>query len=267
MPDKNSLRVLVLGDVIGHPGMRALFSSLKKLKKEHRADVVVVNGENAADGFGLLPNQVEDIFSYGADVITSGNHIWQRDEILPMLDSKDNLLRPSNYPKGVPGHGDCIVDVNGKKLAVLNLQGRVRMSVNSECPFKQGTKDIKRLKSKTKAILIDFHAEDVTEKEALANYFDGKVSAVVGTHTHIQTADEKILTNGTAYISDIGMTGPVDGIIGSDPEAAINRAFTSIPYRTQVMDSDAFIKGVIIEIDYSTGNADSITRVSYNTGQ
>jgi len=270
MPDskkvENSFRVLMLGDIIGHPGMRALFSSLKRLKKEQKSDFVIINGENAADGFGLLPNQVDEIFSYGADVITSGNHIWQKEELYPLLDNKERLLRPSNYPNGVPGHGDCVVEFKGIKLAVLNLQGRVRMSVNSECPFKQGLKDIKRLRSITKNIVVDFHAEDVTEKEALAEYFNGKVSAVVGTHTHIQTADERILDGGTAYISDIGMTGPMNGIIGSDPDAAIKRTFNSIPYKTSILDEDAVINGVLIEIDASNGKAVSIERVSYDTG-
>ncbi|MGL1892384.1 MAG: TIGR00282 family metallophosphoesterase [Spirochaetaceae bacterium] len=257
----------MLGDIIGHPGMRALFSSLKRLKKDLKSDFVVINGENAADGFGLLPNQVAEIFNYGADVITSGNHIWQKEDLMPLLDSQDKLLRPSNYPNGVPGHGDCIVEYKGVKLAVLNLQGRVRMSVNCECPFKQGLKDVKRLKSKTKNIVIDFHAEDVTEKEALAEYFNGKVSAVVGTHTHVQTADERILSGGTAYISDLGMTGPTNGIIGSDPEAAIKRAFNSIPYKTHILDEDAVINGVLIVIDTKSGKATSIERVSYETGQ
>jgi 2',3'-cyclic-nucleotide 2'-phosphodiesterase len=266
MPDKNSLRVLVLGDVIGHPGMRALFSSLKKVREAHKADFVIVNGENAADGFGILPDQVDKLFEYGADVITSGNHIWQRDEIIPYLDSKDRLLRPGNYPKGVPGHGDCIVDVFGTKIGVINLQGRVRMSVSSECPFKVGDKIISKLRSQTKVIIVDFHAEDVTEKEALACYLDGKVSALVGTHTHIQTADEKILKNGTAYISDIGMTGPTGGIIGSDPESAILRAMTSIPYKSQVLDQEGIIHGVLVSINKDSGKAQSIERVCYNSG-
>lgn len=266
MQDSKSIRVLMLGDIIGHPGMRALFSSLKKLKKDYKSDFVIVNGENAADGFGLLPNQVSEIFSYGADVITSGNHIWQRDEVYPLLDSEDKLLRPANYPKGVPGHGDCIVEIHGKKLAVLNLQGRVRMSVNTECPFKQGLKDVKRLRSITKNIIVDFHAEDVIEKEALAEYLDGKVSAVLGTHTHIQTADERILQNGTAYISDVGMTGPGTGIIGSDPEAAIKRAFDAVPYKTRVLDADAEINGVLVTIDSENGKTISIERISYQTG-
>jgi len=266
MPDNNSIRVLMLGDIIGHPGMRALFSSLKRLKKEVRSDFVIVNGENAADGFGLLPNQVDEIFKYGADVITSGNHIWQRDELLTVMDSQERLLRPSNYPKGVPGHGSCIIEHHGVKLAVLNLQGRVRMSVNSECPFKQGLKDIKQLKSVTKNIVVDFHAEDVIEKEALAEYFDGKVSAVLGTHTHIQTADEKILQGGTAYISDVGMTGPDNGIIGSDPEAAIKRVFVSVPFKTRILDEDAVIKGVLVTINKANGKATAIERISYQTG-
>lgn len=263
MHDSNSIRVLMLGDIIGHPGMRALFSSLKRIKKELKSDFVIINGENAADGFGLLPNQVEEIFRYGADVITSGNHIWQKEDIYPLLDREPKLLRPANYPDGVPGHGDCIVESHGVKLAVLNLQGRVRMSVNSECPFKQGKKDINRLKSKTKCIVVDFHAEDVTEKEALAEYFDGKVSAVVGTHTHVQTADEKVLKKGTAYISDLGMVGPAGGIIGSDPEAAIKRALVAVPYKTTILDEDAVINGVLITIDTHSGKALSIERVSY----
>lgn len=266
MPDNVSLKALILGDIIGHPGSRALFTTLKKIKNDYKADLVIVNGENAADGFGIMPKDVENFFSYGVDVITSGNHIWQRAEILPLLDSEERLLRPANYPAGVKGHGHCTVDVHGTSVAVVNLQGRVRMSVNSECPFKEGMKLVKKLQSKCPVILVDFHAEDTIEKESLAAWLDGHVSAVVGTHTHVQTADERILDKGTAYITDIGLTGAERGIIGSDPEPAIKRVLTTVPHKSVVMDGSAVIQGVFLEIDSKSGKALKIERISVPSG-
>lgn len=258
MPDK--ITVLLLGDVFGQPGCRALFVGLKSLAKECRADLVVVNGENAADGFGITPEIADRLFASGADVLTSGNHIWQKREILPFLDSQERVLRPGNYPPGVPGHGSCIVEVKGVKVGVLNLQGRLRMG-DLDCPFRVGADMVRKLREKAKVIVVDFHAEAPEEKEALAFYLDGQVSSVTGTHTHVQTADERIYPKGTAYISDIGMTGPVDSVIGCDMEISLRRSATQMPLKMEVSDTPAAIQGVKIEIDAASGKALSIERV------
>ncbi|WP_020614325.1 TIGR00282 family metallophosphoesterase [Sediminispirochaeta bajacaliforniensis] len=258
MPDK--ITVLLLGDVFGQPGCRALFVGLKSLAKECRADLVVVNGENAADGFGITPEIADRLFASGADVLTSGNHIWQKREILPFLDSQERMLRPGNYPPGVPGHGSCIVEVKGVKVGVLNLQGRLRMG-DLDCPFRVGADMVRKLREKAKVIVVDFHAEAPEEKEALAFYLDGQVSSVTGTHTHVQTADERIYPKGTAYISDIGMTGPVDSVIGCDMEISLRRSATQMPLKMEVSDTPAAIQGVKIEIDVASGKALSIERV------
>lgn len=252
-----SIKALLLGDVFGKPGCRAVLLNLKNLIKKHRADFVILNGENAADGFGITPEIAQDFFSGGVDVITTGNHIWQKPEIFSMLDKRAELLRPSNYPSGAPGHGFCIVEKRGLSFGVINLQGRVRLKEN-DCPFRVGSENVKTLRKKTPLIFVDFHAEDVEEKEALALHLDGKVSALVGTHTHIQTADERILPKGTAYISDIGMIGPAHSVIGGDEELSVSRALTQMPIRMEVSDNRAHICGVVIEVDCETGKARSI---------
>ena len=256
-----TVKALLLGDIIGQPGCRAVFIGLKKLIKEYKADVVMVNGENAADGFGITPENVQMIFSSGADVITTGNHVWQKKEIYSLLQMKDELLRPANYPRKAPGHGSCIVNVKGKKIAFLNLQGRVDMG-NLDCPFNTAQEEIRNLKKETNIIIIDFHAENVQEKEALALYLDGKVTSVTGTHTHIQTADERILEKGTAYISDIGMTGPMEGVIGSRSEIAVRRQQTQMPLKMEIEDLPATINGVCLTIDADSGKTLSIERIS-----
>ncbi len=255
------IRALLLGDVIGQPGCRAVFVGLKKLIKKYKADVVMVNGENAADGFGINPENAQMIFSSGADVITSGNHIWQKKEIYPLLDSRAELLRPANYPKKAPGHGSCIVDVKGTNVAFLNLQGRVDMA-NIDCPFNSAKNELKKLKNDADIIIVDFHAENAAEKEALALYLDGQVSSVTGTHTHIQTGDERILSKGTAYITDIGMTGPMDSVIGSNSELAVKRQQTQMPLKMEIEDLPATLNGVLITIDKNNGKAVSIDRFS-----
>ncbi len=259
MPGK--IKALLLGDVFGQPGCRALFVGLKSLIKEYRADLVVINGENAADGFGITPEIAGQFFSLGADVITTGNHIWQKREVLPYLDSEERILRPANYPAGVPGHGSCIIDVKGVPVGVLNLQGRVRMG-DLDCPFRVGAEMVRKLREKAKVILVDFHAESVEEKEALAVYLDGQVSSVTGTHTHVQTGDERIYPGGTAYISDIGMTGPGESVIGGDPELSLRRSETQMPLKMIVADSPAVIQGVRVEIDTDSGRAVSIERIA-----
>jgi hypothetical protein len=234
---------------------------LQSLVKELKADVVIANGENAADGLGLTPVLAEGLFKSGVDVITSGNHIWQKREILPLLDSETRLLRPENYPTGVPGHGSCVVSKKGVEVAVLNLQGRLNM-YNIRCPFSVGSDAAKRLRSQARVIVVDFHAEAPEEKEALGLYLDGMVSAVIGSHTHVQTADERILPRGTACMTDVGMTGPKNSVIGMKPDISIRRALTQIPYKMEVEDTDTMISGVLLEIDIDTGRSLSISRIS-----
>jgi metallophosphoesterase (TIGR00282 family) len=235
--------------------------TLQGLIKETRADVVVANGENAAEGLGLTPDLAEGMFKSGVDVITSGNHIWQKREILPFLDSEARLLRPENYPIGVPGHGNCVVTKKGIEVAVLNLQGRQSMH-SLRCPFAVGLEQARRLRSRSKVLVVDFHAESPEEKEALSLYLDGTVSAVIGTHTHVQTADERILPQGTACLTDVGMTGPGDGVIGMKAEISISRALTQIPYKMEVAGEDTVICGALMEIDVATGQSLSIIRIS-----
>ena len=255
-----TIRALLLGDIIGQPGCRALFVRLSGIVKQTRARVVVVNGENAADGYGITPELADTLFGLGIDVITTGNHVWQRKEIYPSLESYPQLLRPANYPNGAPGHGTCIVDIPGGKVAVVNLQGRSRMS-NIDCPFQTASTLVKRITAETKTIIIDFHAEATDEKEALALYLDGRVSAVVGTHTHVPTADERILPAGTAFVTDLGMVGAEDSVIGVDPDVAIRRSLTQMPLKLPIADLPAGINGVSIEIDTATGKAVSIERI------
>lgn len=257
----NTYTVLMLGDVCGQPGMRALFIGLGQLIKEHRADFVVVNGENAANGFGLNESEKTQLFSLGVNVITSGNHIWQQDEIYDSLKNDNRLLRPLNYPSGTIGHGSTIIENNGVKVGVINLQGRLSLP-QTDCPFRAAEDEIKKMNGKCDIILIDMHAENHEEKKALAMYLDGKVSAVVGTHTHVQTADEMILEKGTAFITDLGLCGPSDSVIGSDPEISIKKQLTQMPIRTQIHTTAPVINGVVIEIDKKSSKAISISRIN-----
>jgi metallophosphoesterase (TIGR00282 family) len=257
---RNSMRVLVLGDVIGKPGCRAIFGCLQSLKKTTKADCVIVNGENAHEGQGITPEICSMFFKSGVDVITSGNHIWQQREILPLLEKEERLLRPENYPVGVPGKGSCIITVKNVKVGIINLEGRVFLS-SIRCPFLIGKEVTARLKRETNIIIIDFHAEWPEEKEALAIFLDGDISALIGTHTHVQTADERILPNGTGYITDIGMTGPGESIIGMNPEIVIQKNLSQMPLKMVVADKPADIMGVILEINPENGKTISIKRI------
>ena len=252
-----TLTTLLLGDIYGDPGCRVLFMKLQTLKKKYRADFVVVNGENAFKGFGIIPSQVDMLLGIGIDVITSGNHIWQQEEILPYLDSQNCLLRPANYGNLVQGHGFVVKD----NICVINLQGRMNMPATDD-PFKCAQDILKKLDGKVKTVFVDFHAESPEEKEAMGFFLDGKVTAVVGTHIHVQTMDEKILPGGTAYITDLGMCGPKGSVIGSDPELAVKRQLTQMPMKAQVRDAPAEIHGVCIRSDAETGKAISIERIS-----
>ena len=246
---------LLLGDIYGDPGCRAISFKLPSLIKKYRADFVVINGENAFEGFGITPQQVDVLFGCGVNVVTSGNHIWHnRDLVSTYLDSKEALLRPANYGNLLPGHG--VVTIG--EVCVINLQGRINMFPIDD-PFKTASELLRSVKAKT--IFVDFHAESSDEKEALAFFLDGKVTAVVGTHIHVQTMDERILPNGTAYITDLGMCGPKDSVIGCTPEIAIKRQKTQMPIKAKVYDNIAEIHGVCVTSDPETGKALSITRI------
>lgn len=255
-----SVNVLMVGDISGEAGMGALFLSLSSLVKKTGADFVVVNGENASGGFGLTVDDYMKIRSYGADVVTSGNHIWQKSEILPQLEGDSILLRPLNYPRGVPGHGVCTVTKNGVRYAVINAQGRTDLVIADD-PFTACRGEAEKLRKQGYIVLVDFHAENAQEKEALGFYLDGIASLVAGTHTHVQTMDEKILPGGTGYITDLGMTGVQHQVIGSRSDVAIRRQLTQVPYKSEVAEGRGEIRGVLASIDAASGKTLSISRI------
>jgi metallophosphoesterase (TIGR00282 family) len=253
---------LMFGDLVGTPGFRAFLSALPALVEEHGADFVVVNAENASpDGLGLLPQQVTQLFTAGVDVITTGNHIWEKKDILPLLDSEARLLRPDNYPSGLPGTGIAVATArSGEKVAVLNLQGRTRLATIDD-PFFRVKELVARAKLETSLILVDFHAEAPDEKEAFGFWLDGLVTAVVGTHTHVATADERLLPGGTAYVSDMGMCGPEGSVIGGDPAISVERSLTLVPLRSEILEAPGKVRGVVIRADRKTGLALSLVRL------
>lgn len=254
------MRVLFIGDIIGEPGRKMVKASMRDLAERHRPDLVLANGENAAGGFGITPDIAEELFSIGIHVLSSGNHVWDKKEIEPYLSKQDRLIRPANYPEGNPGFGSVIVSTPAGKAAVLNLEGRVFMS-NLDDPFRTADREIETLKKETAVIIIDFHAEASSEKAALAWYLDGRVSAVIGTHTHVQTSDERILPGGTAFITDVGMTGPTDSVIGVKKEEAIARFLYQSPRRFTIPKGAVHLDAAVMEIDPTTGKALSIERI------
>lgn len=262
MKSENVFRVLAFGDIVGDPGRRALFHILQEYKIKWDPDLVVVNGENAAHGFGITKKLAEMMFNRGVDVITGGNHIWHRKEIFNFIDEFEHLLRPLNYPPGTPGKGVTVIESGGVKAAVLNSMGRIYMEP-IDCPFQAVEKEILRLKSEgIKIILVDFHAEASSEKQVFARYFDGKVSAIWGTHTHVQTADETILPGKTAYITDIGMCGCVNSIIGMKIQDSYRKVIHHLPVRfSPETEGNLLINGVMIDIDKSSGQSVLISRI------
>jgi hypothetical protein len=248
--------LLAIGDIIGKPGRQAIQKLLPELKEQHSPDLVIANGENVAGGIGLTSITARELLEAGVNVITSGNHIWAHKEIIPYLDSEMPILRPLNYPPGVPGRGYII---RGRAM-VVNLMGRTFMG-DLDCPFRAMDKLLAELKDKPPVIIVDFHAEATSEKMALGRYLDGRVSAVLGTHTHVGTIDAQILSGGTAYVTDIGMTGPMDSVIGDDAEAVIQRFLTAIPHRLSVGKGKIIFNAMLVEIDDNTGKALNIERI------
>ena len=256
------VRILFVADVIGSPGRRTLTQLVRLVRKDVNADLVVANGENSAGGFGITPEIVREFLDVGVDVITTGNHVWDKKEILPLLKTEPRLLRPHNSPPGNPGRGSVVVESSGVRVAVLNLQGRTFMSPIDD-PFRAADALLAELKEQADVVVVEFHAEATSEKQAFARYLDGRVAAVVGTHTHVQTADERILPKGTARITDLGMTGGMDGIIGMKWELSVERQLTlTRGERLQPADGDLTLQGAVVEVDPATGLARSIERVN-----
>ena len=255
------MNILFIADIVGKPGRWAVSQLLPDLLRTHQIDFAIANVENAAGGFGLTREIAKKIHSYGVDCLTSGNHIWDRKDIYPYLDEDRRILRPANYPPDVPGRGAGIFEsASGQKVGVLNIQGRVYIK-EIDCPFRVAKEEIERLKGETKVLIVDLHAEATSEKVALGRYLDGRVSAVLGSHTHVQTADETILPGGTAYITDVGMTGPHDSVIGVKTEDALARFLLQIPRRFTLGNRDVKFSGVLVKVDPDTGKATDIERL------
>ena len=255
------MKVLVLGDIIGNSGVNEVKNRLPNIIKEKNIDFVIANAENSADGMGITSKIFKDLISSGVNVITMGNHTWGKKDIFNIIENK-NLLRPANYPEGVQGNGYGIYELNGKKIAVINLIGRVSMNVLSENPFVKAKEIVSKIKNEVDCILVDFHAEATAEKIAMGYYLDGKVACVFGTHTHVATADEQILENGTAYITDIGMTGPKRSVIGMEVDASIKRFETTLPEKYRVSpDKEIIFNGIILEINDENCRVKTINRI------
>jgi 2',3'-cyclic-nucleotide 2'-phosphodiesterase len=256
------VKLLFIGDIIGKPGRAAVSRELHRLVDRYMVDLVIANGENAAGGFGITEETANDLYKCGVDVLTSGNHIWDKKESLPFVNREERLLRPANYPDGAPGRGSGIfTTAGGARVAVLNLEGRVFMN-NLECPFRTADREIARLQGETPIILVDFHAEATSEKTSLGWYLDGRVSALIGTHTHVQTADERILPGGTAYLTDAGMTGSIDSVIGVRKEEAITKFLSQLPTKFEVAKNNLRLNALVVAVDEASGKAVSVERIN-----
>jgi metallophosphoesterase (TIGR00282 family) len=255
------MKTLIIGDIVGKPGRTALSACLPELRLKHEAEFVVANVENAAAGAGIIPRVGDEILNAGVDVMTSGNHIFARKEVFQYIEKEARLLRPLNYPADSPGRGVWVGATNsGTAVAVINVQGRVFMPP-TDCPFRAADHAITQLGGRARVIIVDHHGEATSEKLAMGRYLDGRVSVVVGTHTHVQTADDQILPGGTAYITDLGMTGPHDGIIGVKTELVLTRFIQGLPARFETATADNRLHGVVVEIDEISGKALSIERI------
>ena len=254
------MKILAVGDLIGNAGIKELRKQLDKIRKEEKIDFTIVNGENAAEGMGITQKNLDDILSQKVDVITMGNHTWVKKDIFKFIDHP-KLIRPANYPKGVVGKGYGIYTCQNKKIAVINLIGRVDINVLSENPFIIAKELVEKLQKQVDIIIVDFHAEATAEKIAMGYFLDGKATAVFGTHTHVQTADEKILPKGTAYITDLGMTGPKNSVIGMDIEVSFKRFETTLPERYRIATGETMLNGVIFDIDDDTNKVKQVKRI------
>jgi 2',3'-cyclic-nucleotide 2'-phosphodiesterase len=261
------IRLLFIGDVVGRPGRDLVRNGLNALVDYHHVDLVIANAENSAAGFGITREIGDQLLEWGVDVMTSGNHIWDKKEALDYIGAEPRLLRPANYPAGAPGNGSYLARTrDGRSVGVVNVMGRVFM-LNIDDPFVVVMREIDALKQRTRVVFVDFHAEATSEKIAMGWHLDGKATAVVGTHTHVQTADERILPKGTAYLTDVGMTGPHDSIIGVEIEAALGKFLTALPARFETATGNPRLNAVIVEADEQTGCATDIERLSYSADE
>ncbi|MDP4551272.1 TIGR00282 family metallophosphoesterase [Alkalihalobacillus macyae] len=257
------MKILFIGDVVGSPGRNMISTYLPRLKRKYKPTFTIVNGENAASGRGITEKIYRGFLEAGAQVITMGNHTWDNREIFEFIDRAPKLVRPANFPPGTPGNGSTIVNINGVEVGVINLQGRTFLPAIDD-PFTKADELIEEMRERTSVIFVDFHAETTSEKQAMGWYLDGRVTAVVGTHTHVQTADERILPGGTGYLTDAGMTGPYDGILGMEREAVIKKFLTTMPVRFEVTKGREQLSGVILTLDPKTGKATKIERIAIN---
>ncbi len=256
------VNILFIGDIVGKPGRQAVSRELHRLVDRHRIDLVIANGENASGGFGITVETARELFATGIQFITTGNHVWDKKDAFDYLDREARIVRPANYPDGTPGKGARMVFTpGGVGVGIINLEGRIFMN-NLECPFKVADREVAGLSTSTRIIFVDFHAEATSEKTALGWYLDGRVSAVVGTHTHVQTADERILTDGTAYITDAGMTGAFDSVIGVRKDEPIQKFLTQLPAKFEVAKKDIRLNGVVVRVDEVSGKALAIERIN-----
>ncbi len=255
------MRILMVGDVCGRPGRQMLREHLPKLRRTHRIDLTIVNGENAAGGFGITPSVYEEIVACGADVVTLGNHTFDKREAMTLLDEEPRLLRPLNYPAGAPGQGHCIVQAAGQRVLVANAMGRVFLPMDLDCPFRGVDALLEQQAGRYDVFFLDFHAEATSEKEAMGWYLDGRAAGVVGTHTHIQTADDRVLPGGTAYLTDVGMTGPSESVLGMDRAAVIGRFLSQLPARFEVAEGKRQISAVVVETEPERGLATEVQRI------
>jgi len=257
------MRILFIGDIVGSPGRQIVLERLTDIVAQQKLDLVIANAENAASGFGITPRLAEELLAVGVDVLSGGNHIWDRKEILDYFPHQPRLLRPANYPEGTPGRGLYVGTArNGTRYAVLNLQGRVFMA-SIDCPFRTADRELKLIPPDVKIIIVDMHAETTSEKQAMGWYLDGRATAVIGTHTHVVTADEQVLPGGTAYITDVGMTGPHDSVIGMDKAGILRRFLDGLPARFEVASADVQMNAVRLDVEESSGHARSIERLRF----
>ena len=255
------MRVLILGDVMGRPARRVVRDLVPSLIQKEEIDLVVANAENSAGGMGVDIKSAKELLSAGVQVLTSGNHIWKKKEIYPFLDEQESLIRPANFPSGAPGKGWCVWQHNGLRALVINVQGRVFMPNHVDDPFRCVDEILKQQGSHSRVVIVDMHAEATSEKYAMGWYLDGRVSLVFGTHTHVQTADERILPAGTAYITDVGMCGPFDSVIGMEKETVIRGFITQLPRQFEVAQDNVVLQGIIADIDEDNGKAKAIRRL------